>query len=326
MFSLRKIINKLTKNVIFCLSFIFKFVILLVVIYFINNKGGIMAEYNDDVQKREFIVQEQEKLDTVSVVEDPNAPKRKVRKQVVRENFASADITKDSFKMRDYKQRLYQEFMNDCSLAQIGTSPWSTFLNVLNIVIVSLVLFISVAVSVGMMLGFKPDVVVTDSMEPTIPVNSLVVVQPVEWEDITVGDHISYYLKKEGKVTNFIHRVSAKGSDYLIMVGDNPTAAGIRDIISQDCIQGREVFVVPFIGGIFVWVKNNAILAFMILFTLVIGLLLVRKIIDVNHVNVAFAEYVKRRVDFEQRMESQENLDRTNSQKDALDAILKRKY
>ena len=156
-----------------------------------------MATNKDDAQKRQFIVQEQEKLDTVSVVEDPNAPKRKTKKQVFTESLNSADITKDSFKMRDYKQRLYQEFMNDCSLAQIGTSPWSTFLNVLNIVIVSLVLLISVAVSVGMMLGFKPDVVVTDSMEPTIPVNSLVFVQPVEWEDIQVGDHISYYLKKE---------------------------------------------------------------------------------------------------------------------------------
>ncbi len=285
-----------------------------------------MATNKDDAQKRQFIVQEQEKLDTVSVVEDPNAPKRKTKKQVFNENLNSADITKDSFKMRDYKQRLYQEFMNDCSLAQIGTSPWSTFLNVLNIVIVSLVLLVSVAVSVGMMLGFKPDVVVTDSMEPTIPVNSLVVVQPVEWEDIQVGDHISYYLKKEGQVTNYIHRVSAKGSDYLIMVGDNPTASGIRDIISKDCIQGREVFVVPFVGGVFVWVKNNSILAFMILFTLVIGLLLVRKIIDVNHVNIAFAEYVKRRVDFEQQMETQEDLERTSNKKDALDAILKKRY
>ncbi len=285
-----------------------------------------MATNKDDAQKRQFIVQEQEKLDTVSVVEDPNAPKRKTKKQVFTESLNSADITKDSFKMRDYKQRLYQEFMNDCSLAQIGTSPWSTFLNVLNIVIVSLVLLISVAVSVGMMLGFKPDVVVTDSMEPTIPVNSLVVVQPVEWEDIQVGDHISYYLKKEGQVINYIHRVSAKGSDYLIMVGDNPSASGIRDIISKDCIQGREVFVVPFVGGVFVWVKNNSILAFMILFTLVIGLLLVRKIIDVNHVNIAFAEYVKRRVDFEQQMETQEDLERTSSKKDALDAILKKRY
>ena len=280
----------------------------------------------DIIQKREFITQEQEKIDTVNVVDDPSVKKKKVNKRVFEENLNSADITKSSFKMRDYKQRLYQEFMSDCSLAQIGTSPWSTFLNVLNIVIVSLVLLISMAVSVSMMFGFRPDVVVTDSMEPKIPVNSLVLVNPVEWDDIVVGDHISYYRNEQGTIINYIHTVSAKGSDYLIMVGENPNTASLRHIISKDSVQGKELFVIPYVGGVFVWVKQNAVLTFMILFTIVIGLLLARKIIDTKHVTYAFANYVKHRVDFEKQMKDKEQAESTTSKKDALDAILKKKY
>ena len=138
-----------------------------------------MSKNTNEIQKRGFIKDEQEKLDTVSVVYDPNAPKRKLNRVVVEENIATSDITKSSFKMRDYKQKLYQEFMNDCTLAQIGTSPWSTFLNVLNVIIVSLVLLVSVSLSIGMLAGLRPDVVVTNSMEPNIPVNSIVIVAPV---------------------------------------------------------------------------------------------------------------------------------------------------
>lgn len=285
-----------------------------------------MSKNTNEIQKRGFIKDEQEKLDTVSVVYDPNAPKRKLNRVVVEENIATSDITKSSFKMRDYKQKLYQEFMNDCTLAQIGTSPWSTFLNVLNVIIVSLVLLVSVSLSIGMLAGLRPDVVVTNSMEPNIPVNSIVIVAPVSWDDINVGDHISYYRNENGQLINYIHRVSAKGSDYLVMVGENPNTAFLRHVVSKDAIQGRELVVIPYVGGIFVWVKNNAILTFMILFTVVVGMLLARKLIDENHVNTAFAEYVKRRVDFEQQMKFQEEQETTTQRKKALDSLLKRKY
>lgn len=285
-----------------------------------------MKAENQNTPKRDYIQEEQEKHDTVSVVDDPNAPKRAYNRKVVEENLLSNDITKSSFQMRDYKQKLYQEFLNDCSLAQIGTSPWSTFLNVLNIIIVTLVLMVSVVISVAMILGLKPDVVVTNSMEPNIPVNSLVVVSPVSWDDIQVGDHISYYRNENGVAINYIHKVSAKGSDYLIMVGENPNIAAFSHIVSKDAIQGKEMFVMPGVGSVFVWVKGHAILTFMILFTIVIGLLLVRKVIDINHVNVAFAEYIKRRVDFEQQMKQREEEESKSSRVKTLDKLLKRNY
>ena len=68
-----------------------------------------MSKNTNEIQKSGFIKDEQEKLDTVSVVYDPNAPKRKLNRVVVEENIATSDITKSSFKMRDYKQKLYQE-------------------------------------------------------------------------------------------------------------------------------------------------------------------------------------------------------------------------
>lgn len=276
--------------------------------------------------KNNYIQQEQEKHDTVTVVDDPNAPKRKYNREVVEENVAANNITKASFKMREYKEKLYQEFLNDCSLAQIGTSPWSTFLNVLNILIVTAVLLISAVISVAMILGLRPDVVVTNSMEPNIPVNSIVVVAPVNWDDIEVGDHISYYRNESGNIINYIHRVSAKGSDYLVMVGENPNVAAFSHVVSKDAVQGRELFVMQAVGGVFVWVKTHAILTFMILFTVVIGLLLIRKVIDINHVNTAFAEYIKRRVDFEEQMKKREEQETNSTKVKALDSLLKRNY
>ena len=284
-----------------------------------------MQEENNS-PKLGYIQNEQETHDTVSVVHDPDAPKRKYNRKVVEENLLSNDITKSSFKMRDYKEKLYQEFLNDCSLAQIGTSKWSTFLNALNIIIVTFVLMISVVISVGMIIGLKPDVVVTNSMEPNIPVNSLVIVMPVEWDTIEVGDHISYYRNENGNIINYIHRVEAKGTDYLIMKGENPNIAAFSHTVSKDAVQGKELFVMPGVGGIFVWVKANAILTFMILFTVVIGLLLIRKVIDINHVNVAFAEYIKRRVDFEQQMKIRADEESKSSRVKTLDKLLNRNY
>ena len=287
-----------------------------------------MSKNIDDnsVHKHGYINDEQEQFDTVNVTYDPNAPKRKFSSAVLEENLAASDITKASFKMRDYKHKIYQEFLNDCSLAQIGTSPWSTFLNVVNVIIVSIVLLISVSLSIGMLAGLRPDVVITDSMEPNIPVKSLVIVAPVSWDDIQVGDHISYYRNESGQLVNYIHRVSAKGNDYLVMVGENPNTAFLRHVVSKDSVQGRELLVIPYIGGMFVWVKNNAILTFMILFTLVVGLMLGRKIIDETHVNNAFADYVKRRVDFETQMQKMATQEAVVQKKRTLDSLMKREY
>ena len=206
------------------------------------------------------------------------------------------------------------------------TSLSGVILNALNIIIVTFVLMISVVISVGMIIGLKPDVVVTNSMEPNIPVNSLVIVMPVEWDTIEVGDHISYYRNENGNIINYIHRVEAKGTDYLIMKGENPNIAAFSHTVSKDAVQGKELFVMPGVGGVFVWVKANAILTFMILFTIVIGLLLIRKVIDINHVNVAFAEYIKRRVDFEQQMKIRADEESKSSRVKTLDKLLNRNY
>ena len=65
--------------------------------------------------------------------------------------------------------------------------------------IITLLVFTSMGNSSGVPEVFGKSLITieTDSMEPNIPVNSLVFVSPVEWDDIAVGDHISYYRNEQ---------------------------------------------------------------------------------------------------------------------------------
>ena len=87
-------------------------------------------------------------------------------------------------------------------------------------------LFISflLVVSLMIVLGYKFLIVVSPSMTPLIPVGSLVIVTPCEYEDLELGDIVT--MDKNG--VNLTHRVKGKclplaGSDaYKYMNEDDP--------------------------------------------------------------------------------------------------------
>lgn len=64
----------------------------------------------------------------------------------------------------------------------------------------------------------RPTLIITGSMEPNIVVNSLVFLEPVEFEDIEVGDIIRYTSYQGYSV---LHRVISKNSSYVVTKGDN---------------------------------------------------------------------------------------------------------
>lgn len=63
----------------------------------------------------------------------------------------------------------------------------------------------------------RPTVVITGSMEPVIKVNSIVILEPVEFSDIEVGDIIRYTSYQGYSV---MHRVISKNVSYLATKGD----------------------------------------------------------------------------------------------------------
>lgn len=63
----------------------------------------------------------------------------------------------------------------------------------------------------------RPTIVITGSMEPVIKVNSIVLLEPVEFEDLQVGDIIRYTSYQGYSI---MHRVVSKNSSYVTTKGD----------------------------------------------------------------------------------------------------------
>lgn len=87
------------------------------------------------------------------------------------------------------------------------------------------------------------------SMEPAYPVHSLVVVVPTSYENIEVGDVVTYVFNEEGTLVT--HRVVAKdaAAGTLTTKGDANEAADATPVLAGNVV-GKVVFCIPGIGGI----------------------------------------------------------------------------
>lgn len=83
--------------------------------------------------------------------------------------------------------------------------------------------------------GVRPTLIITNSMEPTIMTNSIIMVEDIEFEDIEPGDIIRY---NSARGFSIVHRVVAKGDGYFITKGDNNSAVD-NELITPDIINGR---------------------------------------------------------------------------------------
>ncbi len=81
----------------------------------------------------------------------------------------------------------------------------------------------------------RPTIIITGSMEPAIKVNSIVILEPVEYEDIQVGDIVRYTSYRGFSV---LHRVIAKNSSYVVTQGD-ANAKPDEFVVLAEQITGR---------------------------------------------------------------------------------------
>lgn len=81
----------------------------------------------------------------------------------------------------------------------------------------------------------RPTIIITGSMEPAIKVNSIVMLEPVEFEDIEVGDVIRYTSYRGFSV---LHRVIAKNNSYVVTKGD-ANAKPDEFVVVREQITGR---------------------------------------------------------------------------------------
>ncbi|MCX6401332.1 MAG: signal peptidase I [Propionibacteriales bacterium] len=119
------------------------------------------------------------------------------------------------------------------------------------LVILGVVVVLAIAVLVPRIAGATPYTVLTGSMQPKYPPGTLVVVKPVEFDEISVGQVITYQLES-GKATVVTHRVVGvvnrfDGTTTLVTQGDanqDPDPVPVEEVQ----VRGKLWYSVPYLG------------------------------------------------------------------------------
>lgn len=136
---------------------------------------------------------------------------------------------------------------------------WATRV-IAGVVTVAVLLVIAVSVLIPRLGGATPYTILTGSMKPAMPPGTLVVVKPVDPEDITIGTVVTYQLTS-GDPTVVTHRVVAqaynlKGDLTFTTQGDAnsiPDAKPVRPVQ----IRGERWYFVPYLGRVTNILTNN---------------------------------------------------------------------
>lgn len=110
-------------------------------------------------------------------------------------------------------------------------------------ILMVVLLALAAVLIVPVILGYTELAVLTGSMQPTIPVGSLIYVKEVEPSTMQMGDVVTYQLEGDTMVT---HRVVEVNPDegYLVTQGD------ANGQITFDRIVGKMDFHLPYLGYI----------------------------------------------------------------------------
>ena len=121
------------------------------------------------------------------------------------------------------------------------------------VVIGSVVLVLAVAVVVPRIAGATPYTILTSSMTPDMPPGTLVVVKPVDPDEISIGSVITYQLKS-GEPTVVTHRVVSAGFDLegnasFTTQGDANESPDEKPVLPVQ-VKGELWYAVPHLGSI----------------------------------------------------------------------------
>ena len=122
---------------------------------------------------------------------------------------------------------------------------------------VSACLVVTITLSAAFMLpkfiGLQPYVVTSGSMEPKYPVGSLIYVENVEVEEISVGEAITFYLQGSKTVaTHQVYEIDRQHRQFRTQGINNRDQAGniLHDAlpVDYDSVIGRPLLCIPYLG------------------------------------------------------------------------------
>ena len=124
---------------------------------------------------------------------------------------------------------------------------------------VSACLAVTIALAAAFMLpkfiGLQPYVVTSGSMEPKYPVGSLIYVEKVEAEEISVGEAITFYLQgSDIAATHQVYEIDRQHRQFRTQGINNRDQAGniLHDAlpVGYDSLIGRPIFCIPYLGSV----------------------------------------------------------------------------
>ena len=144
--------------------------------------------------------------------------------------------------------------------------------------ILTVILLAIVAVCVILVIiGFRPAVVLTPSMRPAIDPGDLIIYKAVDAETIEVGDVITFWPSEDSEESNELsvtHRVieiRANGDGTLTFIthGD-ANSEGSNETVTQDRVIGKVFAVIPWVGQLFLFIRNNLLVVIFAIVSIVI--------------------------------------------------------
>lgn len=158
-----------------------------------------------------------------------------------------------------------------------------------------LVLYIAISVfmpkSVVNVFGFKPYVVITDSMEPVINVNDLIVVSKPKVDELAVEDIITFYadINYDGEkeiVTHYIYSINENAEGDLVFkthgyFAESNDVYSDYWVIGEDDVLGQHSFTIPYVGAVVQFVKSPfGIAALVVNLGIIVGIIYIIKKTD----------------------------------------------
>lgn len=126
--------------------------------------------------------------------------------------------------------------------------------NVLSTVVLIVLAVGAAVILVPMLLGYKELAVLSGSMEPSIPVGSLVYVKPVQASELQPNDVCTYRLKDGSTfVTHRVIRMDTQAKTIVTKGDANETDDGE---VMFDQVYGKAEFHLPLVGHLIVNIKT----------------------------------------------------------------------
>ncbi len=134
-------------------------------------------------------------------------------------------------------------------------------------IIIYILIFLYALIFIPLLFSYKPLVVQTNSMEPTLKVGEVIYIKTVNIKEIKENDIVTYSMSNGKLIT---HRVYKKTNEYLITKGDRNNTVDSEKVYSKNLIGKSSKIAIPYIGFIISFIKENYYIVFILI--LIIGL------------------------------------------------------